>query len=101
PRTGSSVSRFGSTRAICCPTAKCRLKWLLLAMKSVVRVAHRAVSVPTVVVPVVAVAVVADPRLLRRLKENNHAATITQKVSQRAQGPEHWPGNSWRAGLVR
>ncbi len=63
------------------------------AKKNVVRVAPRVAIVLTAVVPdapaaVAVVAAVPARRMPpRRLKENNHAATLTQKVSQRAEGP--------------
>src|SRR5690606_23209620 len=105
PPTASSVSRCGSTRATCCPTAKCRLKQPLLAMKSVVRVAPLVASVLMVVVLADVAAVLAKTQRLPvqrlRLKENNHAATFTQKVSQRAKRPQHRSGHAWRAGVVR
>jgi hypothetical protein len=64
-----------------------------LAKKSVVRVAHHVLTSPKVHVrpePVPQGVVAHRARLMPlrlRLKENKHAATSTQEISQRAEGP--------------
>lgn len=70
--------------ASCLPKPPPRVK------KSVVRAAPRVAIVRTVPVPVVRVVVAVVPARrtrLRRLKENNHAATLSQEVPQRAERP--------------
>ena len=65
--------------------------------KNAVRAALRVAIVRKVLAPVVRVVVAVVPARrtrLRLLKENNHAATLSQKVSQRAKGPQHRSGDS-------
>src|SRR5690606_1162971 len=77
----------------------------LPAMKSVVRAAPLVASAPTAAVLAVdAVAALAktlrQQRLRPRLKENKHAATVTQKIPQRAKGPQYGPGYPRCTGIV-
>lgn len=72
--------------------------------KSVVRVAPPVATVrmvPATAVRVVVVVVPARRTRLRRLKENNNAATVSQKVSQRAERPQHRPGDSRHQRVLR
>src|SRR5690625_2695386 len=99
PLTESLASRSRSTKAICCPTAKCRPKPHCLVTKSAVRAVLVASVRKAVARDVVVVAAGLKPP--RHLKENNHAATFTQKISQRAQRPQYWLGDARHTGFFR
>src|SRR5690606_23218699 len=103
PRTASLVSRFGFTRV----TASVAPIWQQpkrLAKTSAVPVVRLVASVRAAV-PVVVAVVHANlkagrlaPKALRHLPktENKHAPAISQKISQRAQGPQHGSGYARR-----